>query len=383
MLVTNFDAFTGGVQRNSRLILSELNKRGVRTYVCARNYYNLDKNETKDGTVFHRSPVVGSSRAANGIVYLIDTLFWLIVNRKKYDVVHCQQMFGPTMVAAVSSFITGKPILTRITLSGDTGEAKAVRRMPLSSLRVRLIKRVAKWVALSSEMKAELEELGVPAGKIRVIPNSTELPATPAFDEPARSEMRRNLELPYDKIAVFAGRLSEEKGLDTLMEAWHSVNQTCPDAHLLLLGEGGEYRNVEAELKRRCEELGLNGNVHFLGHVANAKDYILACDVFVLPSKAEGMSNALVEAFACGAAIVATDIPANAEICENGANSLLVPVGEPAPLHDAIMRLFDSPDLRERIGRGARSKAERELSVETMINSYIESYREITVSSAI
>ncbi len=377
MLVTNIDASTGGVQKNSRLLLAEFNKRGIKTFVCARNYHNLPRNEQIDGTFFHRSPVLGSSMAINSILYLIDSFFWLVWHRKKYDVLHCQQMFGSSMVAAIISLFIKKPILTRITLSGETGEANEIRQLPFTSFRLKLLKRVTKWVVLNKEMKGEIETLGITPEKIEIIYNATEIPKESAFEAKTRKKIRAELKLEYEKIAVFVGRLSEEKGLDTLIAAWRIVQEKHPQAHLLLLGEGGAFRNVEREMKEIVAKLHLKEAVHFLGHINNAKDYILASDIFVLPTKAEGMSNALVEAMACGTAIVATDIPANQEICTNEVNSLLVKPADSQGLAEVIIKLFDSQQLAENLGKQARKVAEENLSVETMASRYINLYREI------
>ena len=137
LLVTDLDAPSGGIQKNSRLLLKELNSRGVATYACVRNYHGLPRNERVEGTILHRSPVFGRGLAINGILYFASTLLWLIRNRGKYDVIHCQQMFGPTMVAAVASFFIDKPILTRVTTIGELGEVKQIREMSLSRLRMR------------------------------------------------------------------------------------------------------------------------------------------------------------------------------------------------------------------------------------------------------
>lgn len=377
MLVTDFDAPTGGVQKNSRLLLREFGKRGIGTFVCCRNYHGLSRLETReDGSRVRRSPVIGTSMAVNAIVYLIDTFFWLILNRKKYDVIHCQQMFGPTMAAAAASFVIRKPIVTRITLSGETGEAQAVRKMRFAGVRLSLLGRVTKWVTLTREMKGEIESLGVAPEKVKIIYNATEIPEDSAADEQTKIEYRKKIELSHSMVAVFTGRLSHEKGLDILLDAWKTVTQKFPEAYLILLGGGGDYRNVEAQLKQQVETFGIGNTVEFRGYVDNPKDYILASDVFVLPSRAEGMSNSLVEAMACGATIVATNIPANTEICEDGVNSLLVGVDDAKALAEALLKIFGDPSLAKELAQRARKKAENELSIETMIDAYIDTYSE-------
>ncbi len=375
MLVTDMDAASGGVQTNSRTLLRELNRRGMQTFACVRNYYGLPSKEMEDGTEIHRSPVWGRSRAINGILYLVDTFIWLLRNRRRYDVIHCQQMFGPAMAATIAGFFISKPIIVRITTVGDLGEVKHIREMPLAWLRLRLIRRVSRWVALTREMADELTTLDISSDKINIIHNSTEIPLEASFEPTVKESKRRALGLEYEKMAVFVGRLSAEKGLDVLIDAWQMIGKLYPDAHLLILGGGGDYRNVEADLREQVAKQNLDARIHFVGHVSNAKDFILASDVFVLPSRTEGMSNALVEAFACGAAIVATEIPSNREICEDGVNALLVPVADPEALSDAIISVFESPGLGQRLGQEARKKAERELSVDAMVDEYLATYR--------
>lgn len=376
ILVTNIDAPTGGVQQNTRVLLKELNKRGIKTYVCARNYHNALRKEVIDGTFFRRSPVMGSSMVINSLLYLTDTFFWLIKNRKNYDVIHCQQMYAPAMIGALVSFFIKKPIVVRVTASGELGEVKQIRQMPLANLRVKLLRRIDRFITLTGAMKNEIETLGIDSKKIKVIPNATEIPAEASYNFRVRDKFRRKLNLEYKKIVVFTGRLSEEKGLDTLIKVWKTIKEKQMSAHLLLLGEGGAYRNVEPQLRNLTATLDLSDCVHFLGHVSNAKDYILASDIFVLPSRTEGMSNSLVEAFACGTAIIATDIPANREICVEGENSLLFKVDDTNALSQILIKLFDDQALAKTLGEQARKLAESKLSIDVMINNYLSIYEE-------
>ena len=376
ILVTNIDAPTGGVQQNTRVLLKELNKREIKTYVCARNYHNLARNEIIDGTFFRRSPVMGGSMVINSLLYLIDTFFWLIKNRKKYDVIHSQQMYAPAMIAALVSFFIKKPVVVRVTASGDLGEVKEIKQMPLAGLRVKLLRRIDRFITLTGQMKSEIETLGIDSKKIRVINNATEIPAEASYNSQIRDDFRRKLKLEYKKIVVFTGRLSEEKGLDTLIKAWKTIKEKQLSAHLLLLGEGGAYRNVEQQMRDLTASLDLGDCVHFLGHIPNAKDYILASDIFVLPSRTEGMSNSLVEAFACGAAVAATDIPANREICIDGENSLLFKVDDTEALSQKLIKLLENRALAKTLGEQARKLAENKLSIGVMINNYLNLYRE-------
>jgi glycosyltransferase involved in cell wall biosynthesis len=254
--------------------------------------------------------------------------------------------------------------------------------MPLSTLRLRLIKRVSAWAALTSEMKKELVGLGIESNRISVINNSTDIPSDRAYEPRTKTRLRRELGLGTEKIGIFVGRLSDEKNLDVLIRSWNEVCAKFDGARLLILGAGGAYRNVEARLRELVNELGLADAVQFLGHVDRAKDYVLASDVFILPSQTEGMSNALVEALACGAAIVATDIPGNTELCLDRENALLVPVGDVVATAAAIEEILTSSKLAEQLGKAARRTAEKRLSVDRMVSAYVATYQAMLASKA-
>jgi glycosyltransferase involved in cell wall biosynthesis len=92
------------------------------------------------------------------------------------------------------------------------------------------------------------------------------------------------------------------------------------------------------------------------------------------------MSNALVEALACGAAIVATDIPGNTELCVDRENALLVPVGDVTSTAAAIEEILASPTVAENLGKAARRTAEERLSVDRMVAAYVDTYQTMLVS---
>jgi glycosyltransferase involved in cell wall biosynthesis len=253
MLVTDIDAPTGGLQKISRHLLRELNRRGLRTYVCTRNYHCLPRNEVQEGTLIHRSPVLSRSLAAlNSLIYLLDTLWWLIRHRKQYDVIHCQQMYGATMVGLLAKKLLRKPITVGLHMSGsELGEVAYLQRMPLANFRLRQLRDVDRWVALSREMESEIRTLGVAPEHVVVIPNGVVLPAETASTQGVRGALSRRARIGAVPSGCGLYRaLSWEKGLDTLLEAWKLLRERHPQIHLLLLGEGVPYRNIEPSCGR-------------------------------------------------------------------------------------------------------------------------------------
>jgi glycosyltransferase involved in cell wall biosynthesis len=374
-LITDIDTSTGGVQSISLRLMNELNKQGVKTFVCARNYLNRQRDEQINGTQVFRSPIFKRfSAVLNSVSYLFYGLLWLIRRRKQYDVIHCQQIFAPAMLGLLARKILRKPVLVGVHRSGDSGEVTNLRKTPFRNIRIRQMQNADCWTVLSEEMREELESIGIAPEKIRFIPNSVVIPSETAYAPGIKKAYRAKLELPYEQIVVFSGRLSAEKNLDVLVKSWAKVYLQNPQAHLLILGKGGGFPDAESEVKALCSELNLDNTIHFLGFKSNPMEYLLAADVFVLPTSTEGMSVALIEAMAAGTAIITTDISANQYLCQNEVNSLLVAPGDIDRLAESLTRILNKPKLQERLGRAAREKACQDLSVEIMTNRYLGLY---------
>ena len=150
---------------------------------------------------------------------------------------------------------------------------------------------------------------------------------------------------------VTVARLVPQKGIDVLIRALAQTSGAAQDWTLTLVGDGPEREALE----RQVLQAGLEEKVHFLGFRSDPQTSLLQAGVFVLPSRYEGMPNALLEAMAVGLAVVVTDAsPGPLEMVEAGVSGLVVPSDEPAALADALDRLAAQPQLRERLGAAAR-----------------------------
>ena len=134
------------------------------------------------------------------------------------------------------------------------------------------------------------------------------------------------------------------------------VRRDNPEVHLVLVGSGP----LQAEPYRRAALRPSGGGVHVTGQVPDFRPYLQAAAAFVLPSWAEGLSNALLEAMATGLPCVATDIGAIVEAATDGEHALLVPVRAPQRLAGALTAVLTQPALAARLGRAARQRVEAE-----------------------
>jgi glycosyltransferase involved in cell wall biosynthesis len=161
------------------------------------------------------------------------------------------------------------------------------------------------------------------------------------------------LEDPGDPSIVCVARLSPQKGHRYLIDAMPAILAERPGTRLLLCGEGA----LRAELERRAAPLG--DRVAFLGVRRDARAIMARAGAFVLPSLWEGQGNALLEAMAVGAPIVATRIPAVEETLRDGHDGLLVAPADPAALAEGLLRLLRDPAEARRLGAAAAASAER------------------------
>jgi len=143
---------------------------------------------------------------------------------------------------------------------------------------------------------------------------------------------------------VTVGRLSLEKGVDVLLEAFALVREVVTDARLTVLGDGP----LAAALGEQRDRLGLRDSVHFAGFLPNPHPYVKYADLFVMPSRVEGMPNAVLEALALEKPVVATDcVAAMREIAEANRRLRLVSSENPAALAEGAVEVLTETEFRD------------------------------------
>lgn len=160
---------------------------------------------------------------------------------------------------------------------------------------------------------------------------------------------------------LFVGRLAVLKGLPILIDALGRLRARRPGIRLTIVGAGPEGAGIEA----RARAQGLGDHVRFAGYQPpeQVSEWLRTADVFVLPSLAEGVPVAVMEAMASGVPVVATRVGGLSELVDDGASGYLVPAGAPGALADRIESLLDDPELRNRMGRAGRAKVVRDFNV--------------------
>jgi glycosyltransferase involved in cell wall biosynthesis len=222
------------------------------------------------------------------------------------------------------------------------------------------------WTAQTLAIKSQLSDLCVPKVGIHLIPNGARLPDRV-------SDVREH------NGALYVGNLTQGaqwKAFDVLFEGWAEVAKAYPSASLCFVGGGDP-----APWRHKLAKSGVLDTVNFVGRVADPASYYVSAAIFILPSRVEGMSNALLEAQSYGLACVVSDIPGNTAVVEHGVNGLVVPVNDKHSLAQAIIRLLSDGVLREKLGSAAREKIRREFNLETVTVRILAIYKSLAEQS--
>lgn len=188
---------------------------------------------------------------------------------------------------------------------------------------------------------------------------------------------------PGGPITVgFAGRLLFDKGIQALVAAHRLLRKQGLDVQLLIAGEP-DPANPASVSRAEAEAWGQEPGITWLGHVGDIVSLWRRSHIAALPSHREGLPKSLLEAAACGRAMVATDAPGCREICIDGQTGLLVPIEDAAALAKAIATLAASPDLRARYGAAARQLVVDKMSDKAVGEATVALYRSVMQPSTV
>lgn len=299
-------------------------------------------------------------------------------SRYSYDVLHVFQLTIFTLPALIVCRLARKPLVVAMRCdSPQIGSNQLKRRRSWADLdglarlgkpALRLIDRQlsaahAQIVVLSSCMRESLRRYGLISARVHLIPNGVDA----VKFSPGQEQDTRNL------TVVCVAQFRYQKGIDVLLRAWCSVLARLPSARLVLVGTGPLF----ASLQRLAGELGIAASVEFAGLCDDVPSQLRRGRIAVLPSRWEGMPNALLEAMSCGLACVATRVSGSEDLLLQGERGLLVEPEDEQALTTAMLLLLQEPELARSYGLAARQHIEQHYAFCEVMNKHIELYCEV------
>jgi glycosyltransferase involved in cell wall biosynthesis len=279
---------------------------------------------------------------------------WRMLRRVKPDLTEFSTPKAG-LLGTVAAWLSGVPVRVYLLRGLKLETTTGLKRLLLLTME-RLASTCAHVVVCSSDsLRAEALALGIaPAGKFRLLGGGSSHGVDVEWFSPGPSEIRSRLGIPQRAPLVgFVGRLTRDKGLPELVEAFDDILTNEPEAHMLLVGwfdraEDALDDKVRAGILR-------HPRIHYTGFVADTAPYYRAMDVMVLPTWREGFPNAVLEAAATGIPVVTTLSTGSRDAVVPEVTGLLIPPGYPEALSEAVLKLIRDPERRREMGCAARA----------------------------
>jgi glycosyltransferase involved in cell wall biosynthesis len=366
----------GGGERQAEKLAKALVAQGVRvTVLTPARVQGIPAEEQDQGVTIRRFPLIDISQRLRGVPGF-GPLNLLGLRSQLARVVH-QHIHGAsvlhahmagTLTAFAAQFARNRavPVICKVGAAGDRMDLTQLARIGIGGPRLvrSMMQSVDRWIATTDAVRVSLTESGVSDKKIVCIPNGVELPKLAG--QPPRQGIARRF--------VYLGRLStnDNRDVPTLVRAFDRLADEAKDVQLSIVGDGDLFGTTEA-LIARCRNAT---RIQLPGHRA-PEGWLEWADCMVLPSRQEGLSNALLEAMSAGLVCIANDIPANREVLAGGDAGLLTAVeGEDDLLH-ALRRVYTDARLADRLRRRALERARSTYDIVSVATQYVRLYEQL------
>lgn len=350
----------GGLERQSYELAKALVQRGLAVHALSSRF-NPRQNDVDliGGVRVHRVKWV-ESRPVRFLLFPF-SLAWILVKlRRDVDLVHVHNISWFGAFVTLFAKALRLPVITKLPNIGDFG-IPGMRRRPFGFLRIALLKRSDAIIAMTPDSVAELAGIGYPLARVLKVTNG--IPLLPAASPQPRSSKTVN--------AIFVSRLLSHKGLSDLLHAWAAVKaRATRPVKLRLIGDGPQAD----ELRALALALDLGETIEFFGYCGDVPTELAKVDLFVLPSYAEGNSNAILEAMRAGLPVVATRVGgASIQIGSEG-ERFLVPPGDRQALSDRLLELIEDDALRFRLGTAMSARIKSMFTIDRVAAIYEQAY---------
>ncbi|MFN8414020.1 MAG: glycosyltransferase [Anaerolineales bacterium] len=353
---------TGGAQK---VLLDQARWFKERGYKVAAAFFYDKENLCEKWQAESEFPiyVMFSKHGKLGLYGLVVGLWnlWVLLRRNKFDVIETFTHDSNMLVLPIASLAGVK-----IRIATHHGVIDGFPRWR---------ERIHSWminhniahviVAVSEKTRQSALKEGIHLDRIRVIQNGI---APVSIEGVNRFDIRKEVGFDEGDIVLLSvGRLVYQKAHEILISAMPAVLKEFQNVKLGICGDG----LLRADLKTQIQSLNLSGSVKLLGKRDDVSTFLAASDVFVLPSRWEGLPIALLEAMGGGLPIIATEVEGVDEVIVQGEQGLLVPVENADALSQAILQLLRQPELRVNMGLAAKKRLRDLYSIDRMCERYL------------
>lgn len=371
-----------GYGKQLKSVITKINNIDRNTsFTLLTGHESTKSKETEYLTVVPLGTKTNVSNSMRFYIFCLRTFGWLLVNSNKYDIIHCIKAGPEAVVGNLVSKVMNKRLIIKVAqdeLSDREITNISGIKFSLRKTRHFLLKSSDNFIAISEEIEGSLLKRVSKKTNIIRIPNGvdTDYKFILSNDE-VKTRLRSSLKLPKNDILVlFAGAINRRKGIYDLLESLKNI-KVNNNFSLVICGpilEDNGFYNMIKEINVSSQK----AQVIYKGKVNNIDEYMKASDIFVLPSYSEGLPNVLLEAAACGLALVSSDIGGSRDIVIDSVNGKIVQTGKPDLLANVLSEIIDNKELRNAYGQMARKLVVSKYSLGQVAESYIDLYKRLS-----
>jgi glycosyltransferase involved in cell wall biosynthesis len=373
MVCPQFRPMIGGYERAAeRLAMALADRAHDVTVVAERREASWAPREQLGRVALRRLRVVNRPglHVLTGVVALAAHL---LAYGRRFDVIHVHQYGWAAAVSITIGHLLRRPVVLKLTGTDESGISNALRRGRVAVLLAGIHRRVDACLAPSERAAQEADEFGIPCERIHRIANGVDTNQARPLAAEARAALRRKLGIGGEVVALYVGRLSNEKNPVGLLEAWQQLGP--PDGAVLVVAGDGPAREAVGARAAAC-----GSSVRLLGFVTEPLEWYQLADLFVLPSIREGLSNSFLEALACGLPVVSTPVSGSEDIFASAEVGVLVERADVPSLARGIALLLGDPARRARCAEAARRIAVDRFSLDHVVEKVEALYRVLAAS---
>lgn len=380
MLSFYFTPEYSGSAVQARNLSRHLTSKGVDAFIVSARLSKIAWRDEVDGIPVFRIPVLKHKSTVLPTFWLSLAIF-LILKRQDYDVIHAHGTVLHAIASVVGRLLGKKTILKVAMANSDIAFQRQGRLM--GRINQYLVRRFDHYIATSKDIYQEFQAHGIVAPSVTLLPNGVD---TSIYHAPAseleKQQLRAALQMPDGFVVCYVGILIERKNIDLILRVWKEVKEKGVRGHLFLVGpipkdNVGDETLYCRQLRQYVVDNGLVDSVTFTGYQEAVSNYLRASDVFLFPSKQEGMPNVLLEAMASGLPCVVSRISGTEDLVQNDQNGFILPLKEEDEFTNMIFQLARNPALMTRIGRSARDFITSSFSLQKTAERYLQIYLQL------
>jgi len=382
VMTTYYHPIIGGVETHARQLVRHLNRRGFGVQVVTKRIHPNDPAEDRLDDIRVRRVGPAGERRAGGKWMAIPSFFsQAIALADDVDAIVCVDYRGIGIAAVLAGRRIRRPVILQAATAGVLASAAEhdASGVPAESALVRLIKaparavyrRADEYVCIGRDIERETLNAGIPRERVHYVPHGVDLQRFRPATADERSQIRQAEGWPSDRsIVLFVGRLSTEKGVLDLLDAWRMLDDRR--AWLVLVGPDMPAHPWDAGAKARAfiEAHQLEDRVRLYGPSTDTARLYRAADVFVQPSHFESFGISVIEAMASGVPVIASKVGGMRDFLADGENALLHEPRSAAAVAAALRRALDDAGLRSRLAAAARRTVQQQFDDEALFDRY-------------